>query len=257
MHSERHDFIVDLIQKSGEILLGSRDRNIPTTFKDGDLRNLLTTVDLEVNDFIVKKIAEKYPEEEVYSEESARDVKSVNFWSIDPIDGTSNFARSIPHFAVVISFIEGGVPVVGAIYNPVTKELFSFEKGKGAFLNKKQIHVNKVAELREAYVLLHIGRKEEIRTWGIRLQEKLLAFAKKNSNLGSSALDLAFLAAGRVDAVVYGTMTTQDIAVALGLLREAGGEVYDLEGNPVELRDIPQQIIATSNKDLFGELLNV
>ncbi|MBP6879939.1 MAG: hypothetical protein KBC10_03190, partial [Candidatus Pacebacteria bacterium] len=83
------------------------------------------------------------------------------------------------------------------------------------------------------------------------------ASAKKNANLGSSALDLAFLASGRVDAVIYGTMTTLDIAVALSMVRLAGGEIYNLDGTPVVLSDSPQQIIATSTKELFKEISSI
>ncbi len=252
--SEKYEFIMNLIQEAGEVLLASRDKNLAVFSKDGDEKNILTNVDIEVNDFVTKRIQDSFPDDLIYSEESKNSLATQNFWSVDPIDGTSNFARGIPHFAVVISFIEGGEAVVGSIYNPITKELFSFEKGQGAFLNGEEIRVSSIDKLGDAYVLLHIGRKESVEEWGISLQRRLLREAKKNNNLGSSALDLAFLASGRVDAVIYGTMTTQDIAVAIGLVREAGGEVYDVSGNKVDLSDTPQQVVAVSNKALFSSL---
>ncbi len=252
--TERYDFIFKTIREAGETLLASRDKNVTVFSKDGDERNILTNVDIEVNDFVTKKIHESFPNDLVYSEESKNNIITDNFWSIDPIDGTSNFARGIPHFAVVISFIKSGEAVVGAIYNPITKELFSFEKGQGAFLNGKIIHASSVEKLSDAYVSLHIGRKESIHDWGLSLQKRLLKEAKKNNNLGSSALDLAFLASGRVDAVIYGTMTTQDIAVALGLVREAGADIYDIYGKSISISETPQQIIATSTKALFSDI---
>lgn len=236
-------------------MLEVKDKHLEVSSKGGDSRNLVTNVDLEVNAFITERINADFPNELIYSEETKDKVnESGSFWSIDPIDGTSNFARSIPHFAVVISWIENGEPTMGAIYNPVTNELFSFDKSKGAFLNSEPIKVSNVNILKDSYVLLHIGRKEDIRDWGINLERAFIAGAKKNTNLGSSALDLAFLAAGRVEAVIYGTMTTMDIACATALVRASGGEVYSIDGTPVKFLTTPQQIIATSNRALFEEI---
>ena len=251
----RFEFINTLIKQAGQMVLESRDNHLEVLSKNGDTRDLVTNVDLEVNQFITERINAEFPNELIYSEETKDKVnESGSFWSIDPIDGTSNFARSLPHYAVVISWMENGEPVMGAIYNPVTHELFSFEKGRGSFLNEKQIKVSNITTLKDAYVLLHIGRKEDIREWGLNLQRAFISGAKKNINLGSSALDLSFLAAGRVDAVIYGTMTTMDIACATALVRASGGEVYSLDGTPIKFLTTPQQIVATSNKALFEEI---
>jgi myo-inositol-1(or 4)-monophosphatase len=252
---ERLKFVTDIAVEAGNLVVTSREKDLEVSSKNDDRRDVLTNVDLEVNTFVTEKIKESFPDEAIYTEEDASSIEGKDaYWSVDPIDGTSNFARDIPHFATVISYIEHGEAVVGAIFNPITKELFSFEKGKGAFLNGKPIHVSGVTTIEDAYILMHPGRKEEVREWALALQREFLARAKKNTNLGSSALDLAFLAAGREDAVIYGTMTTADIAVAVALVREAGGEVYDIDGNPIELRDKAQQIIATSTRTLFDEI---
>ncbi len=251
----RYEFIISLIKEAGERVLLARDREFSVASKEGgDWRNIVTSVDLEVNHFLIASINAAFPGENVYSEETKDSEQIGSYWSLDPLDGTSNFARGIPHYAVVISYIEHKQPIVGAIYNPVTKELFSFEKDKGAFLNGAQIKVSEITALKDAYVMLHIGRKDEVREWGLALQRGLLEKAKKNMNLGSSALDLAFLASGRVDVVVYGTMTTLDVAVATALVRAAGGEVYSLDGAPIQFLSTPQQIIGTANKELFDAL---
>lgn len=249
----RYDFIVSLVREAGEKVLLARNTHLEVSSKNDDRRDLVTNVDLEVNEFIALKIKQTYPEEFIYSEETEEEGKN-DFWSIDPIDGTSNFARGIPHFAVVISYFENDIPIVGAIYNPVTQDLFSFSQERGCFLNDKPIHVNNTHLLKDAYVLLHIGRKEEVREWGVSLEREFLGKAKKITNLGSSALDLAYLAAGRVDVVVYGTMTTLDVAVATALVRAAGGEVYDIHGQPILFTKTPQQIIGTSTPELFEEI---
>lgn len=252
---DRYEFVVTLVRQAGEKILESKDRNLQINSKNGDYRDLVTDVDLEVGEFVRSEIAKSFPGESFFSEESGGDIVSGTYWSVDPIDGTSNFARGIPHYAVVISYVESGESIVGAIYNPVTQELFSFDKAKGAFLNGKALKVSQVSDLKESYVLLHIGRKEEVRSWGLNLFEKLLKHAKKNINFGSSALDLAFLASGRVEVVIYGTMTTIDIATATALVRASGGEVYGIDGSPIKLSKTPQQIIATSSKKLFEEII--
>ncbi|TSD03492.1 MAG: myo-inositol-1(or 4)-monophosphatase [Parcubacteria group bacterium Athens0714_16] len=255
MNKNKYNFIISTIKQAGDILIDSREKYFSVSSKDGDSRNIITSVDLEVNNFLEKMIHSTYPDEIIFSEETEDVITTkTGFWSLDPIDGTSNFARNIPHFAVVISYIENNEPVVGAVYNPITRELFSFEKNIGAYLNEKKISVSDVSTLKESYILLHIGRSDDVREWGIKLQRILLGKAKKTINLGSSALDLCFLAAGRVDAVIYGTLTTKDIAAAIAIVREAGGEVYDISGIPVSINKEPQQIIATTNRELFKEI---
>lgn len=258
--TNRYDFITALTKEAGEKVLASRDSHLSVSAKGDDPRNLVTNVDIEANAFITERIQAAFPGEAIRSEETADTVDaSGSYWSIDPIDGTSNFAHALPHYAVVISWMEQGEPTMGAIYNPVTRELFSFEKGKGSFLNGKPITVSNATTIKGAYILLNIGRKEEGRQWGLNLYETFVFIAKaqKCINFAGSALDLAFLAAGRVDVVIYGTMTTMDIACATAMVRASGGEVYSLDGTPVQLSSKPQQIIATSTKALFNEIAQI
>jgi myo-inositol-1(or 4)-monophosphatase len=176
-------------------------------------------------------------------------------WVVDPIDGTSNFARGIPHFAVCIGLLKDGVPILGAVYNPITRELYH-AKQTGAYLNGAKITVTSEVHLSDATVLLHIGRTEAVRAWGLALQEKFLSSAKKTINLGSSALDLCYLASGRVDGVIYGTMSLRDVASAALIVRMAGGEIYNYDtGLPAELLPEPQKIIATGTRALRDEIV--
>ncbi|MEN9913078.1 MAG: hypothetical protein RLY66_486 [Candidatus Parcubacteria bacterium] len=257
MTTNRSSFILSTIIEAGELLLKTREEKFTVSSKNGDSRDLVTSVDIVVDEFIKKAIKATFPGEIVYSEESASSIdESGSFWTIDPIDGTSNFSQGIPHYAVCIGYVENGQPVVGAVYNPVTKDLFSFENGAGASLNGSPIKVRTIEKLSDAHVLLHIGRKPELADWGLKLQRTLLATAKKNLNLGSSALDICFVAAGRVDASVYGTLTTKDISSAVGILREAGGEIYDENGNQAELSDKPQKVFSVATKALFQEIVD-
>ncbi len=253
-----YSFIVKIVREAGELLLKLRDDGFTATHKGENFRNIVTSVDIAVNEFIVGKIRESFPDDVIYSEEdSGLNSTGVNTWAIDPIDGSSNFARGIPHYAVCIAHLVGGAPDAGAVFNPVTNELFSFKKGGGAFLNGNPISVSKITELKEASVFLHAGRNPELWDWGGASYTKLLANAKKTLNYGGSALDACFVAAGRIEANIYGGLSTMDIASAIGILLEAGGRVVNEKGEPVAYSTEPQKVLMTNSKEIEQSLLKL
>ncbi len=252
-----YDFIIKTVREAGELLMRLREEKFETLEKSGDPRDIVTSVDLAVNDFIIGKIRDSFPEDAIYSEEGGGIESGKNSWAIDPIDGSSNFARGIPHFAVCVAHLTDGVPDAGAVFNPVTNELFSFKKGDGAFLNGNPISVSKITELKEASVFLHAGRKPELWTWGGDSYTKLLSATKKTSNYGGSALDTCFVAAGRIEANIYGRLTTMDIAAAIGILLEAGGRVVNDKGEPVTYSTEPQRVLMTNNSGVETAILQL
>jgi len=252
----RYNFIVEQVRAAGELLMRLREEKFETLTKGGDLRDIVTSVDFAVNDFITTKIREAFPDDTIYSEEVSGTVTDTpRLWAIDPIDGSSNFSRGIPHFAVCIAFLQDGVPEAGAVYNPVTNELFSFQKGGGAFLNGKPIHVSNEMKLEESFVLLHAGRRPEFWEWGLRAYRQLLEHANKTTNLASSALDTCFVAAGRVEANIYGTLSALDIAAAIGILLEAGGQIVNNKGEPITFLTEPQTVLMTNNAQIEAAIL--
>lgn len=253
---EAYDFILQTVREAGELLLAKRDEGFETSAKGGDGRNVVTSVDFAVNDFITRKIREAYPDDAIYTEESGGQETS-RMWAVDPIDGSSNFSRGIPHYAVCLALLEGNAPIAGAVFNPVTEELFSFKKGGGAFLNGAPIAVSPIVDLKESSVLLHAGRKPELWRWGGESYTKLLEAAKKTANYGGSALDASFVAAGRVEANIYGRLTTMDIAAAIGLLLEAGGRVVNDRGEPVAFSTEPQRVLMSNNEQIEKALLGL
>lgn len=252
-----YDFVVATVREAGELLMKLRGEKFETLEKGGDPRDIVTSVDFAVNNFVIKKIKDAYPNDAIYSEEGGGVVAGANSWAIDPIDGTANFARNIPHFAVCLAYLEAGEPTAGAVFNPVTNELFSFTKGGGAFLNGKSIHVSNEKELKNSFVLLHAGRKQELCDWGAESYRKLLKEAKKTSNLASSALDACFVAAGRIEANIYGTLSALDIAAAVGILQEAGGRIVNKKGESTEFSTEPQTVLMTNNKEIESTLLKL
>jgi myo-inositol-1(or 4)-monophosphatase len=147
------------------------------------------------------------------------------------------------------------VPIAGAVYNPVTCELFSFKKGEGAYLNGERIFVSNKTELRDSSILFHAGRKPELWRWGGDGYAKLLEHAKKTTNLGGSALDACFVAAGRVEGNIYGRLSAVDIASALGILYAAGGVAVGVDGKPVTFSTEPQKVFMANSPKMANNLV--
>ena len=152
-------------------------------------------------------------------------------WLIDPLDGTTNFLHGVPHFSVSIALERAGVPVAGVVYNPATDELYTAERGRGAFLNDRRLRVAARSDLAMAIVtcgIPHLARGDHD-----RFRRELSAVQAKVAGVrrfGSAALDLAFVAAGRFDAYWERGLSAWDIGAGIVLVREAGGFVTDLAG---------------------------
>ena len=151
-------------------------------------------------------------------------------WIVDPLDGTSNFLHGIPHFAISIGLEREGMIVAGLVYNPISEELFTAERGKGAFLNNQRLRVAARKRLGDAVVacgLPHLGRGDlELASRELAAVQAKVAGLRR---FGAAALDLAWVAAGRFDGFWERDLSPWDIAAGLILVREAGGFVTDLQ----------------------------
>src|SRR5450755_550251 len=152
-------------------------------------------------------------------------------WIVDPLDGTTNFLHGIPQFAISIGLERSGTIVAGVIYNPITDELFVAERGKGAFLNDRRLRVAARKQLADSVIacgLPHLGRGDL--DLGLRelsaIQDKVAGLRR----FGAAALDMAFVAAGRLDGYWERNISPWDIAAGIIILREAGGFVTDIDG---------------------------
>ncbi|HEV7449307.1 MAG TPA: inositol monophosphatase [Candidatus Paceibacterota bacterium] len=249
-------FAIDVVRQAADLILRMREEGFDVSTKGGDARDLVTSIDLAVNEYVLSRIKESYPEHGIYSEESQGEHSAGSYqWTVDPIDGSANFSRGIPHFAICLGLLQDGVPVAAAILNPVTNELFSFTKGQGARLGGKPIRVSTVQELSKAQGLLSFGsRKKDLWDWAASSYRKSLEHMLKRVMLNSSSLDICFLAAGRADVCVYGTLSTLDIAPALGLLYEAGGVACDAQGNDVSYTKESQKVYLANNPTLLVQV---
>ncbi len=253
-----YQFIISTVKKAGEILLENYRGNYEKMIKHGDVRNVVTEIDLKINDFLVGEIKKVFPNHAIYSEEgSGLDSGNEFMWALDPIDGSANFSRRIPHFAISICLLKDKLPIAGAVYNPIADELFGFRAGEGAFLNDQPIKVSTVSKISQAGIFMTTGKKPENRNWGAGVYLKLLDAANKTRMFGSSALDICFVADGRIEGVIYGELSTLDIAAALGILTEAGGKITTSLGKPVRVSAEPQKIVASNGTKIHEKLLSL
>jgi len=175
-------------------------------------------------------------------------------WVVDPLDGTTNFLHSIPHFCISIGLVREGTPIAGLIYNPANDEFFTPERGKGAFLNNRRIRVAARKRLADAVVccaLPHHGRGDlaQFRREMGAIQDKVAGLRR----FGAAALDLAYVAAGRFDAYWERGLSAWDFAAGVIMVREAGGFITDLEDRERAMTT-PGDVIA-GNEFMHRELL--
>jgi len=174
-------------------------------------------------------------------------------WIVDPLDGTLNFLHGIPHFAISIGLEREGTIVAGLVYNPVTDELFTAERGKGAFLNDQRLRVGARKRLADAVVACALphpsrGDVELTRSEHNMVQDRVAGLRR----LGAAALDLAWVAAGRLDAYWERGLSPWDMAAGIALVREAGGFVTDLGGGDDMVK---MGGILAANEDIHGQML--
>jgi myo-inositol-1(or 4)-monophosphatase len=175
-----------------------------------------------------------------------------HLWIIDPLDGTTNFLHSIPHFAISIALQREGELVAGLIYNPANHDLFTAEKGKGAFFNDRRLRVAARSKLEDAVVVTgipHRGKGDhEVYLAKLAAVMKAVSGVRRS---GSAALDLAWTAAGRYDAYWEEDIQAWDVAAGIVILREAGGFVSDVRGGKAMLE---QGSIIAGNETMHRSL---
>jgi len=201
----------------------------------GDV-DLVTEKDRESQEIIYKIIKENFPQHSILGEEDLNIEKDKELlWLIDPIDGTTNFAHSLPMFCVSIAFLVEGKSRVGVVYVPLLEEMFYAARGSGAFLNKKKITVSKEKDLGKC--LLATGfpydRRESPEN-NVNHFNKFIVRARGIRRIGSAAIDLAYTAAGRFDGFWEIKLYPWDTAAALLMVEEAGGKVTDFSNNPFD-----------------------
>lgn len=233
---------------------------VATEYK-GDV-DLVTEADRAVEAYLQDALLTTFPAHGIYGEEGTRDRLDAEYrWYIDPLDGTTNFAHGFPHFAVSMGLEhrpEGLAPdhdgpiVAGIVYDPMRDEMFTAERGKGAFLNGKPIHVSRIPELGEALVATGFPSRKRHENPNIHFYQEFTLRSHGVRRAGSAALDLAYTACGRVDAYWEFNLNPWDTAAGFLLVEEAGGMITGFDGT---YRKLDSKEIFASNQLLHHEML--
>jgi len=235
---------------------------VATEYK-GDV-DLVTVADRTAEKLIRGRLAEAFPEHGIYGEEGTRERLEGEFrWYVDPLDGTTNFAHGIPHFCVSLGLEqrpkgmkagEDGTLVAAVIYNPMLDELFEAERGRGARLNGRPIHVSPVPDLAEALVATGFPSRKRHESPNVHFYQEFTLRSHGVRRAGSAALDLAYIATGRMDAFWEFNLNPWDTAAGILLVEEAGGRVTDFAGRPYRLES--RETLA-SNGRIHDELVGL
>ena len=220
---DRLDFAIKISRKVGNILLSEWGGPISVSQKSS-FQDLVTNMDKKVQEIIVSSIRENFPDEGVLAEEGLDD-SSDKMWIIDPIDGTVNFVFGLPSFSISIAYVENGEPIIGVVHLPVLSETYYAIKGGGAYKNGEKIRVSKRKNLRES-----LGLMGFFKDFSGRLLSDLEDKVVRVRMLGSIAVGVSYIAAGKADFYVAKRSNPWDVAAAILILKEAGGRVTDFSG---------------------------
>jgi myo-inositol-1(or 4)-monophosphatase len=249
------NFAQQTVREAGRILLDKFGKKI-SIHKKGDI-NLVTEADLASEKFIIEQINTYYPKHSILAEESGvavADSESKWKWIIDPLDGTTNFAHGYPCFCVTIALEHEGNIVIGVTYDPTRDEMFTAEKGSGAFLNNKQIHVSETEKLGNALICTGFPYDVAERENFARHFTDFVTLAQGIRRDGSAAIDMAYVACGRFDGFWEEGLHAWDVAAGKLFIEEAGGRVTYYDDSPFSVYKPP---ICASNGLIHKEMLAI
>ncbi len=239
---DRLDFAIALAREAGAFALGRFRALDELVIESKGHQDLVSDADRATETLIRRAIVARWPDDGIVGEEHGRLRGTSGFdWVIDPIDGTANFVRGIPHWCVVIACTDGGLPVVGAICEPSTGELFSAAKGAGAFVNGRRLAAAAGASLRDGSVATGVSGKSDP-AQATALVREILEPGGMFFRSASGALMLAYVAAGRLLGYVEDHMNSWDCFAALLMVEEAGGRHRPLD--PVQALEQGTQVVA-------------
>lgn len=222
------------------------------------LRDIVTETDLTMESTILTHLRRAFPDHAMTSEEAGADSSDAQVhWLVDPLDGTTNFARNNPNFSTSIAAVEEGVPVVGVIVDPLRSHLFAATAGGGATLNGEPIQVSGTTKMASAVFAVDLPREPVLRTQMWEIVGRFLSRGHTVRALGSAALNMAYVAAGWVDGYFSVAMQPWDQAAAALLVCEAGGVVATVMGEPwTPYRPDPLMVASAELRDAMLALFD-
>jgi myo-inositol-1(or 4)-monophosphatase len=253
--------VVEIAREAGARLREFFIQGVATEYK-GDV-DLVTVADRTVEKLIRTRLSAAFPQHGIYGEEGTRERLDGEFrWYVDPLDGTTNFAHGFPQFCVSLGLEhrpaglrsdEDGTLVAAVIFDPMRDELFEAELGRGATLNGVALHASKIPHLAEALIATGFPSRKRHGSPNIHFYHEFTLRSHGVRRAGSAALDLAYVAAGRLEAFWEFNLNSWDTAAGVLLITEAGGQVSDFAGGPFRLES--SEVLATNgliHEELIG-----
>ncbi|GIX03180.1 MAG: inositol monophosphatase [Planctomycetaceae bacterium] len=238
--------------RRGGHVLRSWSRRI--TVREKSQANLVTDADMASQTTIHDFLRQRYPHHGFLGEEGLDQsgIHSELRWIIDPLDGTTNYVHGFPYYAVSIALQQGNELVVAAIYNPATDEMFLAARGCGATLNRQPLRCSPISRLEQALVMASLPVVTSRADLAVQRFLTVLEHAQSVQRTGSAALNLAYVAAGRIDGFFSSSLKPWDMAAGVLLVQEAGGRVTKMDGQPFQLEQ--SDLLATNGTELHESL---
>ena len=246
--------MVKAARAAGNVLIRHMNRLDALNVVEKDRLDYASEVDGLAEAEIVRELKRSMPDCAILGEETGSSGRGRQTFVIDPLDGTSNYLRGLPHWCVSIALVENGEPQHGVVFDPLRNELFTASRGSGAVLNDKRIRVSERKDMAGAMLATGFPPRERERAPAqLECIRQLLRDAEDIRRTGSAALDLAYVACGRADAYFEAGVKPWDIAAGALLVREAGGRVIDFRGastGPMDARGIASRQLVAGNLKL-------
>jgi len=226
---------IEIAREAGALLSSYFERHIGFELKSE--YDLVTDADRASEKLVIERLRAHFPTHSIVAEESGGHAGSSDYrWYVDPLDGTTNFAHGFPMFNVTLALEHAGELIAGVIFDPVHNEMFAAERGSGAQLNNRRIHVSAVSRLNEALLATGFPSRKRHLHVNVHFYYELAMLSHGVRRAGSAALDLAYVASGRLDGFWEFGLHPWDMAAGILLVREAGGQCSDMQGGNVDLR---------------------
>ena len=235
--AERQQFVpamAEIAREAGALLMGYFQRRVKVEYK-GDV-DLVTEADRASEALITRRIRERWPGHNILGEEGTRTEQGSEYrWYVDPLDGTTNFAHGFPVFCVSLGLEHNDERVAAVIFDPTRDEMFTSQKGGGAFLNGRPIHVSTISNLAECLVATGFPSHKRHKNPNIFFYHQITLKTHGVRRAGSAALDLCDVACGRFDGFWEFNLNPWDTAAGVLMVEEAGGRVTRFDGQPFRI----------------------
>jgi myo-inositol-1(or 4)-monophosphatase len=248
---------VEIAREAGALLATFFERRIPFEIK-GEY-DLVTEADRASERLIIERLRKHFPSHGIVAEEGGGHESASGYrWYVDPLDGTTNFAHSFPVFNVTLALESDGELIAGVIFDPIKGELFTAERGGGSYLNGGRIHVSKTSALENALVATGFPSRKRHLNINIHFYHQLGMLTHGVRRCGSAAIDIAYVACGRLEAFWEFGLNPWDMAAGVLLVQEAGGKCSGMRGGPLSLRGpdvlVDNGLLHDEILSLFGEI---